>query len=196
MIIVGSVGEKLKEKGWGERTSAQTKSYGGLRYSAKNIIRFLPKDFDLFVEPFAGHAYIWQALGKPDNAVLGDINCEAINWIKKRKGKSNPILKCQDWRKTVKETDSSRTLFLLDPPWTRCFKKYRGYSKKWGSEVIERSKKLKGKAVITLNDTEENRNLLCKPPFRCKRIETNFPGCKSKMGDPCKIRIVMGIKDS
>ena len=172
----------------------QHKSYGGLRHSAEKLIKFIP-EHELYVEPFAGHGYVWQRLGKPDNAVLGDINCEAIQWLEKNRGQSKAKMKCQDWRKTVKQTDSKNTLFLFDPPWKECYSKYKGNCRLWGPEIIEIAKGLKGKSRITLSDTPENREILCKPPLKCKRIHSDFPGCKTKEGKTCKIKLIIGIKD-
>ena len=158
----------------------QHQAYAGLRFVAKKLVKHLPEG-ELYVEPFAGHAYVWQALGKPSNAVLGDINCEAVEWIRKRTGKSNPTLKCQDWRKTVKETDSKDTVFLFDPPWKGHYLKdceanlpyARGHCTLWGPQVAETVKRLKGKSCITLRDTAENRGILCQRPFRCKSVKSD-----------------------
>lgn len=95
--------------------------YGGQRNAAPLIVKALP-DKPIFVEPFAGHAYVAQRLWKDptvEKVVLGDINCDATEWIKKsRKVPPNTIIKCpQDWKKTVAQTDSKDTLTFFDPPW-------------------------------------------------------------------------------
>ena len=164
----------------------QTNNYGGQRNAAPLIIKHLPKD-PVFVEPFAGHAYVAQRLWKDpktEKVVLGDINCQATQWLKSaRRVPENTIIKCpQDWKKTVAQTDSSKTLTFFDPPWEAkgkgCYKKYNGNCRKDGmvEAVIQKAKTLKGDAAIILRDTPEYRALLCKPPFKCIPIHGTMSG--------------------
>jgi len=165
LIIVGDVEGKL---------GRQYLNFPGHRFNRFKLARLVPKDFDLYVEPFAGHAWLFREV-KPKKAVLGDIQCRVWDWIKKWHKPSGDVqFKCQDWRKTVKQTDSPKTFFVFDPPWPdhRCFAQYRGHCDDYRREVIEVAKRLKGKSMITFFPSEENRELLCKPPFKCRVVKT------------------------
>jgi site-specific DNA-adenine methylase len=178
----------------------QTKNYGGQRNAAPMILKHLPKA-PVFVEPFAGHAYVAQRLWKDPatkKVVLGDINCEATDWLKKaRNVPGNTIIKCpQDWKKTVAQTDSKETLTFFDPPWEAkgkgCYDKYNGNCRKPGmvEAVIDKAKTLKGDAAIILRDTPEYRELLCHKPFTCIPIH----GVMKGYGGRGHFRELLGVK--
>lgn len=141
--------------------------YGGQRSSAEQITKMLPAA-KLYVEPFAGHAYNWSSMkkhGKFENAVLADKNCTAIDWIKKSRKTDNTILKCQDWRKTVAQTDSKDTLTLFDPPWDNhkdCYAAYKGNCTQWTQDIVKMATKMKGAAVLLDRDTPEKRKQICR----------------------------------
>lgn len=166
--------------------SQQHLTYGGQRSSAEQITKLLPKT-ELYVEPFAGHAYNWQSMkkhGKFEKAMLGDKNCEATAWIKKSRKTDNTIVKCQDWRKTIKETDAGGVLTLFDPPWDdpkECYRAYRGNCKRWAPEVVKVASKMKGKAVLLARDTPRDREEICKDTvFTCHIIKVNGVGMMKK----------------
>src|SRR5271157_107076 len=133
----------------------QNDAYGGLRWASPKIAKIVPKS-EVYVEPFAGHAYTYQNVRKDDHikrAVLGDKNCEATRWQKRmisEPKKGTLIRKCQDWKKTVSEEDSKDTTFFFDPPWDKCFEKYRGNCALAAPQIIERSKTIKGNVVVAL----------------------------------------------
>ena len=155
-----------------------TADCGGLRPKLRSSCRRRR----CFVEPFAGHAYTYQNVrkdGRIERAVLGDKNCAATKWQKEKiklPEKGVLISKCQDWRKTVKQEDSKDTTFFFDPPWDKCFSKYKGNCDLAAPKIIERSKTMKGNVVIALRDTPEYRKMLCKKPFRCKSIRSQIGG--------------------
>jgi len=147
----------------------------GLRFARKEIAKMIPKH-ELYVEPFAGHAWVMHEL-EPKKAVVGDVVCKNLEWIEKHhKPEGDITYKCQDWRKTVQETDSPNTFFLFDPPWTgkgasrECPLAYKGNCQDYRKEVIETAKRLQGKSIITLGDHPENKEMLCQPPFKCKEL--------------------------
>jgi hypothetical protein len=162
-----------------EEKCHQHNSYGGLRWASPEIARLVPKT-EVYVEPFAGHAYTYQNVrksGKIKRAVLGDKNCEATRWQKERfKKHENLITKCQDWKKTVAQEDSKKTTFFFDPPWDKCFSQYKGNCDLAAPKIIERSKTMKGNVVIALRDTPGSRKMLCKKPFKCKSIRSQIGG--------------------
>jgi site-specific DNA-adenine methylase len=167
----------------------QDAAYGGQRSSAEQITKMLPKA-ELYVEPFAGHAYNWQNMKKHDKigrggAVLADKNCAAIDWIRKSRKTDNTVLKCQDWRKTVVQTDSKNTLTLFDPPWDDpkdCYKAYKGNCTQFAPEIVKMATKMKGTAVLLDRDTPDKRKIICKAPspFKCHYIKVNGTGMMKK----------------
>lgn len=153
----------------------QHKNYHGLRYARHEIAKMIPENTMLFVEPFGGHAWVSKEVcgKKAKICVIGDINPEAINWVKNKQKIMNAILKVQDWKKTVKETDSPNTFFLFDPPWNnrRCTVNSPNpgaCGKDYYNEIIETAKKLKGKSIITF--PLEKANEICPKIKKCIKI--------------------------
>jgi len=153
------------------------RKYGGQSKAAKSILPLLPKGTKI-VEPFAGHAHVSVAAlksGKFSEAVLGDLNCKALTWVKKNRKTDKIKMKCQDWKKTVAQNDGPNTVFVFDPPWkaeTSCYTAYRGNCKQVADEIVEKSKSLRGGSVLLLGDTPEHRKIACSrsSKFHCKTI--------------------------
>ena len=154
--------------------SQQHEMYGGQRSSADQITRMMPS-MPVYVEPFAGHAYNYQSMLKAgkigEKAVLGDKNCSAIAWIKgsrKEPTAIKRIVKCQDWRKTVAQTDSKNTLTIFDPPWDDpkksdyCKNAYKGNCTQFTPQIVEKAKHMKGVVVLLDRDTPEKRKQICR----------------------------------
>lgn len=160
----------------------QHHDYRGLRYAkehiGRKIQRLCPNCF-VYVEPFAGHAWVWKQIAdKGFKCILGDRQCKVISWIREHHGKqfqvNPPKFLCQDWAKTVKKYDSKKTIFVIDPPWEHEADESCAANKEridWNCDfdinnVIEKSKHLKGAVIFALHPKQKD--LLCKPPFRCE----------------------------
>ena len=103
--------------------------------------------------------------------MLGDLKCGVHSWIKSHHGKeyaeNPPRFKCQDWHKTVRETDSKNTIFVLDPPWEKCAVGRRNWGWKCDpskmdkliDDVIDRARTVQGKAIVNLGP--EHRDRMC-----------------------------------
>jgi site-specific DNA-adenine methylase len=179
------VGQKSGDRGC---LPHQATTYGGQRTSAPQISRFIPKAVT-YVEPFAGHAYNWQhekKKGKFEKAVLGDKNCAALKWIKQnRTVDTNTKLKCQDWKATVRQTDSKSTVTLFDPPWDdpkKCYKAYKGNCQQLMPEIVKMAAKMKGTVILLDRDGPEKRKVICRAPspFKCHFISVNGTGYMKK----------------
>lgn len=150
--------------------------YGGQSNAAKHIIPLLPAGTKI-VEPFAGHGHVaLKAMkeGKFEKAVFGDVNCSALRWIKNNRNTS-AIMKCQDWKATVRQNDSPDTVFVFDPPWkavNKCYTAYKGNCTNFAPQIVEAAEHMKGSAVLLLGDTPEHRELVCKRTgvFKCHTI--------------------------
>lgn len=83
----------------------------------------------------------------------------------------NTTITSQDFKQTMKKSDSTKTVHFLDPPYFGSDKMYkeRGVTPK---EVCDTAKKMKGQVIITYNDVPEVRNS-CKS-LHIKKISSRY----------------------
>ena len=133
----------------------------------------------------------------PGKAVCGDVKAFVFPWIRNHHKtmvkESQPKFLHQDWKKTMRQYDSPNTVFVLDPPWERTCTP-AAHSIGWAcqkneiggliDDVIETTKHIKGKAIITLDKSDRKR--LCKA-FPCRTIV-------HKHGHGGTYRYLIGVK--
>lgn len=82
-----------------------------------------------------------------------------------------------DFRNSIKKYDSKDTVFYLDPPYAGT--STEGYTERdlQPEEVKKAVDKIKGKFILSYNDTKQNRKLFCsrnKRRYVCKKVETIY----------------------
>jgi len=82
-----------------------------------------------------------------------------------------------DFRKSIKKYDSKDTVFYLDPPYAGT--STEGYKERdlQPEEVKKAVDKIKGKFILSYNDTKQNRKLFCPPgkkPYVCETVKTHY----------------------
>ncbi len=134
----------------------QHKSYAGLRYARKEIASLVPPTMK-FVEPFAGHAWVSREVcdTKAKVCILGDIQREPLEWVKKMHRIKNAKLIQQDWRETIKECRDPNSICLIDPPWDKCYEAWKGNCDDFREEILKRVREIPN-VIITLNPSTEN----------------------------------------
>lgn len=77
------------------------------------------------------------------------------------------VIECLDWRKLIERYDRPGTLFYLDPPYFGCETDYgkNVFSRDDFSEMAERLASIKGRFMISLNDTPEVRDIFSRFPM-------------------------------
>lgn len=156
----------------------------GKRLSASKIVTHFP-NHNLYVEPFAGHAYVFLKNAKFIKAILNDKDCQVIHDLKKQKCSLKDKSQCQklkeaqiscgkDWKSFLKY-DAEDTLFYLDTPYENSknygWRQYR-FNDVPLKEVLEKTQKLKG--TVILSYSPEHKKEICnqKTGFTCKTIKT------------------------
>lgn len=89
--------------------------YPDLTHTAKQIADFIGP-CDIFCEPFAGLARVSQYI-KANKIYLSDLSEYSVDFC--RKTFPFAVVKKSDFIETIRELDSDRTTFLIDPPWNR-----------------------------------------------------------------------------
>jgi DNA adenine methylase len=93
-----------------------------------------------------------------------------FNEVKERL--NNAIILCQDFRETIKQYDSPNTFFYLDPPYeTERNIEYFGFDVK-PEDVYDAVKNIKGKFLLTYNDSEKIRTLF--KDYHILKIQTKM----------------------
>ena len=88
-------------------------------------------------------------------------------------------MKCQDWKKTIAETDSKKTVFVLNPPFPyRCnaLRKHKGWScenpqqaESLLQEVADAIPEIKGKVIV--NFPRDHGEMIC-DKVKCRTWST------------------------
>ena len=155
----------------------------GKRLSAKQIVKTFP-EHKIYVEPFAGRAYVFFKNDKFEKAILNDLECKVIRETKRQKCSLKDKSQCQklkeakvtcgkDWKKFLKH-DSKDTLFYLDPPYenNKTSDKYYRHNNVPLKEVLDRTKKLKGTVVLSYSPKYRKEICNTKTKFKCKTVNT------------------------
>ncbi len=171
------------------------RSYGGCggqglqsAHSANQVAKYLDQiPHTIYVEPFAGHGRTFFArkhLARREH--LNDLDCREMTHIRQQACSLKSSQKCdrlraakvtcgRDWKQFLR-LDSTRTLFYFDPPFEGTKAKGYRYTEVSLGDVVNRSRRLKGKAAISYKNTAETRKLLCRSPFICHKINRNMYG--------------------
>lgn len=77
------------------------------------------------------------------------------------------VIECLDWRKLIERYDRPGALFYLDPPYFGCETDYgkNVFSRDDFAEMAERLASIKGRFMISLNDTPEVRDIFSRFPM-------------------------------
>jgi DNA adenine methylase len=80
---------------------------------------------------------------------------------------SGVVIECLDWRKFIDRYDRAGTMFYLDPPYYGCENDYgkNVFSRDDFAEMAERLASIKGRVMISLNDTPEVREIFSRYPM-------------------------------
>lgn len=82
-----------------------------------------------------------------------------------------------DFRNSIKKYDSKDTLFYLDPPYAGT--STEGYTERdlQPEDVKKAVDEIKGKFILSYNDTQKNRKIFCTPskkPYVCEKVKTVY----------------------
>lgn len=118
------------------------------RFYKEELIKFIPKDIQIYVEPFGGSFAVAGFINKPFLSVYNDINTYDL------KIKADYIHHL-DYKEIFKLYDDEDTVFFLDPPYFKLEYLYVGcedYTKDFHIELKKEIDKLKGTVIITYNN--------------------------------------------
>jgi DNA adenine methylase len=97
---------------------------------------------------------------------------------------SGVVIENLDWRKLIDRYDRTDTLFYLDPPYYGCENDYgkNVFSREDFTEMAERLSGIKGRFMISLNDTPEVREIFSRYPM-CNVSLTYTVGGVKEVGE-------------
>lgn len=100
------------------RSMAEKRGFPGLHNMAEMIADYFPLSYDVYVEPFCGHARTRPRALKRAQIVLNDLNPLATDFCKKHYGCANTTFSNEDFADCMKRyIDNPRAFLLIDPPW-------------------------------------------------------------------------------
>ncbi len=82
-----------------------------------------------------------------------------------------------DFRNSIKKYDTKDTVFYLDPPFAGTDTKPYMEGDLQPEDIKKTVDKIKGKFILSYNDTKQNRKLFCPPskrPYVCKKVKTTY----------------------
>ncbi len=137
--------------------------YAGNTGISRKLAQLIPK-CNLYCEPFAGTAKVWQELNKLKlrkykSVLLNDRSEFIESWLKKEfmrdKWKQKITVSRNDFATCITDHDEKDTVFLIDPPWSKslydqvysCFD--RESVKSYDEELLEILKDVEGKFIVT-----------------------------------------------
>ena len=145
----------------------------------------------VYVDPFVGRGDVYRAKASVQTEILNDLDCKRTADARRAACKLHGTAKseaCQritkqarvtcgrDWKASLRY-DSPETLFFLDPPWEDVDKNVMPYAKNDSipaSEIVKRTRGLKGAVAIYYRDNAKSRKALCKKPFKCHIIRSHI----------------------
>lgn len=161
----------------------------GKKRSKKWIVARMP-EHEVYVEPFIGpYGSVYRYKQPATKSVISDLDCKLV----KRVSENGPTKReCSDFEKVVKKYDSNKTLHYLDPPYqsSKCYYKYCA-DKAPPERVNKVMRQLKGKVMLSYEDTKEARQIFCHLPFRCGTV--NYMGF---LGHPKRELLVTNFRRS
>ena len=105
---------KYKKGGyWGKQLLG---GYAGLFHTADKIVKFFPKEIEIYVEPFAGLGRTAKLVNSK-KMILNDKSQYALRYLKENF--PNAEITELDFIDCIKQYDSENTFFLIDPPYRK-----------------------------------------------------------------------------
>lgn len=170
-----------------------TKGPGAARQIADIIDR---TPHEKYVEPFVGIGNVYRARRNPAaKEVINDVSCRQTGITRVLTCQMKDREKCDRLKKAkttcfqsrlqvvLAHCDDRKALCYLDPPFLATkdlgndshltFKHKEGVHPQ---ELRDVTRRLKGTAMISYNDNPQAVKILCKRPFRCRRIEKQLMG--------------------
>ena len=104
---------------------------------------------------------------------LGPLAQELDHWWERLQ---NVFLEDRDWREILQRYDAPTTFFYIDPPYQACEKNYGAavFAPQDFQELAERLQKLKGKFMLSINDSPDTRQLFSKFEMEQKLVPYSF----------------------
>lgn len=143
--------------------------FAGTTGISRKVAKLVPK-CDVYIEPFAGTAKVWQELEKIHRttpmyiySILNDKSSFITRWLSKEFKKKTLIYKL-DFKTLMKRYDLYRAVFVIDAPWTKSLynQEYSYFNrdsvKQYDLEIIDLCKNMRGKFIIT--SSKHNTNML------------------------------------
>ena len=98
-------------------TFYQLKGYAGLTHMAKHIVKYYPKNINIYVEPFAGLGRT-RGLINPTVSYLNDLSCYSITFLKEKF--PHDYIYMLDFRLFIPQFKHNKEVFMfIDFPWRK-----------------------------------------------------------------------------
>lgn len=153
------------------------RGYPGLAGTARKIAKYVPKNIDWYIEPFAGTAKVYQELQfKPNFVLLNDKSKFVFDWLKRDFHNIN--IWDLDFKQCIyKFLDNQKAFFLIDQPWHKelYFQNFSCFDRKdvktYDEEILELCRHMKGRFIIASD--RKNKRML-ESGFNNKLIEGDY----------------------